>query len=77
MRSSSWSRTIREQRRRIEKLLQESPSLRSFVAEALPEAYRDASEDAAEETGLPEVEFAAECPFTADEVLSRSFLPER
>src|SRR5260370_41891160 len=33
MRSSSWSATIREQRRRIDKLLQESSSLRSFVPE--------------------------------------------
>jgi hypothetical protein len=77
MRSSSWSGTIREQRRRIEKLLQESPSLRPFVAETLAEAYSDAREDAAEETGLPETEFPAECPFTPDEVLSRGFLPER
>jgi ribosomal protein L29 len=77
MRSSSWSGTIREQRRRIQKLLRESPSLRPFVPETLAEAYSDAREDAAEETGLPETEFPAECPFTSDEVLSRGFLPER
>src|SRR5947209_3770416 len=51
MRSSSWSGTIREQRRQIEKLLRESPSLRPFVAEALSEAYSEAREDAGEETG--------------------------
>jgi Domain of unknown function DUF29 len=77
MRSSSWSRTIREQRRQLDKLLQESPSLRPFVSEALSEVYRDAREDAAEETGLPEMEFTAQCPFTPEEVLSRAFLPER
>jgi ribosomal protein L29 len=77
MRSSSWSGTIREQRRRIEKLLRESPSLRPFVPETLSEAYSDAREDTAEETGLPETQFPAECPFTPDEVLSRGFLPER
>jgi Domain of unknown function DUF29 len=77
MRSPGWSGTIREQRRRIAKLLRESSSLRPFVAETLLEAYAEAREDALEETGLPEGDFPAECPFSPDEVLSRSFLPER
>ena len=77
MRSPGWSGTIREQRRRIEKLLRESPSLRPFAAETLSEAYAEAREDALEETGLPEADFPAECPFSPDEVLSRSFLRER
>ena len=77
MRSSSGSGTIREQRRQIEKLLRESPSLGPFIGEALAEAYSDAREDAPEDTGLPEPDFPAECPFTPEEVMSRSFLPER
>lgn len=76
MRSTGWSGTIREQRRQIEKLLRESPSLRPFFAEAVAAAYADAREDAQEETGLPESAFPAACPFTADEVLARGFLPE-
>jgi hypothetical protein len=75
LRSKSWSATIREQRRQIEKLLRESPSLRSFVADALSRAYADAREDAVEETGLGEGDFPTECPFALDEVLSRNFLP--
>jgi Domain of unknown function DUF29 len=77
MRSQSWSGTILEQRRRIEKLLRESPSLRASVNEALAEAYSDAREAASNEPGLPETDFPTECPFTAEQVLSRSFLPER
>jgi ribosomal protein L29 len=77
LRSASWSGTIGEQRRRVAKLLKESPSLRPFVSEAMPEAYSDAREAASNETGLPETEFPAERPFTPDEVLSREFLPER
>ena len=77
LRSRSWSGTILEQRRRIEKLLKESPSLRPSVEEALAEVYTEAREAASNETGLPETEFPAGCPFTTDEVLSRSFLPER
>ena len=76
MRSTSWTGTIREQRRRIQKLLRESPSLRPFVAEALAEAYQEAREDAIDETGLPETAFPIGCPFTVEEVLLRSFLPE-
>jgi hypothetical protein len=75
-RSPSWSGTIREQRRQIEKLLRESPSLRSTVPEMLAEAYSDAREDAAEETGLGQDVFPVHCPFTAEEVLARGFLPE-
>jgi hypothetical protein len=77
MRSRSWSGTILEQRRRIAKLLKESPSLLPFVNEALAEAYSDALEAASNDTGLPETEFPTECPFTPDEVRSRAFLPER
>jgi hypothetical protein len=76
LRSKSWSATIREQRRQIEKLLRESPSLRPFVGNALKDVYRDAREDAAEETGFAETDFPAECPFSLDDVLARDFLPE-
>jgi hypothetical protein len=41
-RSTSWSGTIREQRRQIERLLRDSPSLRPGVAAALSGAYNDA-----------------------------------
>jgi hypothetical protein len=77
MRSSSWSGTIGEQRRRVVKLLQASPSLRPFVDEALGEAYGEARDAASNQTGLPEVDFPAKCPFTVEQVLSRDFLPER
>src|SRR5258708_26158079 len=41
-RSPSWQRTIREQRRRIEKLFRESPSLRPQFPHLMPDAYVDA-----------------------------------
>jgi uncharacterized protein DUF29 len=75
--SRSWSATIREQRRKVEELLSESPSLRPAILEILPVAYAEAREDAAEESGLAETAFPEACPFTPDEVLSRTFLPER
>ena len=51
-------------------------SLRPVLAAALPQAYSQARENAADETGFAATEFPAECPFTLDEVLSRAFLPE-
>ena len=76
LRSRSWSGTIREQRRQIEQILDDSPSLRGFAGETLAGAYDDARRNAVAETGLAETEFPAVSPFTADDVLSRSFLPE-
>ncbi len=76
MRSTSWSGTIREQRRKIDRLLAESPSLRPAVPGMLPQTYAEAREDAAEETGLSEEAFPEVCPLTVEQVLARGFLPE-
>jgi hypothetical protein len=76
-RSSSWSRTIKEQRRRIERLLRESPSLRSALDELVAESYGEAREQAVSETGLAEDAFPAACPFSPEQILAAGFLPER
>jgi hypothetical protein len=75
-RSNSWRSTIREQRARIELVLEDSPSFRPFVAEALARAFKTAREVASEETGLPEAGFPAECPFMPEQILAAKFLPE-
>lgn len=72
----SWRATIREQRVRIVKLIKESPSLRGHPADALSEEYSYAVPDAVEETGLPEEIFPASCPFTIEQVLDTTWLPE-
>jgi hypothetical protein len=76
-RSQSWRGTIREQRRRIAKLLRESPSLRPVAEQLVPEAYEEARQKAANDTGLPEASFPAECPFTPEQVLADDFLPDQ
>ncbi len=75
-RSPSWRGTIREQRRRIAKLVRESPSLRPVIDQLLPEAYEEARQKAVNETGLPETSFPAECPFTPEQLLAEDFLPD-
>lgn len=52
-RSASWEVTIREQRRRIPRLLRKNPVLNARLPAMLPEAWLDAREDAADEMGLP------------------------
>jgi hypothetical protein len=73
-RSRSWRTTITMQRQELELLLEDSPSLLPFLAEALPRAYRIGRAWAEQETGvmgLPET-----CPWSAEAVLEEGFLPE-
>jgi hypothetical protein len=76
-RSRSWRSTIAAQRARTERLFRQSPSLRRTVREALAEVYRDAVEQAAIETGLPEKSFPRDCPYTSEQILSREFIPDQ
>jgi Domain of unknown function DUF29 len=75
-RSPSWATTVRDQRDEIEELLADSPSLRSAVEDTLSTVYARALRKAVSETGLPEATFPANCPFTAEQILSEDFLPE-
>jgi len=51
-RSQSWIRTIRTQRRELELVLTDSPSLRSRAQRKLPALYTRAVEEALGETGI-------------------------
>jgi hypothetical protein len=75
-RSRSWPSTIQEQRRRLARLLAQSPSLRPALMAALPEEYRHARQRASYETRFPEDTFPPVCPWTADELLDPEFWPE-
>jgi hypothetical protein len=71
--SRSWKSTIALQRREIEKLLEQSPSLRPFSAAILASAYADGLRDAQEETGV--YRLPAECPWLIEQVLDGEFWP--
>ncbi|MDQ4060919.1 MAG: DUF29 domain-containing protein [Pseudomonadota bacterium] len=73
-RSTSWRRSIVEQRRRILRILADSPSLSSYPEEVVPEEYCLARL-AADETGLAEDAFPAVCPFTVEQILDPDWLP--
>lgn len=72
-RTPSWIYSIREQRRRLDRLLRESPGLKSRLDEALAAAYPDARDWAADETHLLPDEFPTACPYTWDEIRERPF----
>ncbi|MCJ2069785.1 DUF29 domain-containing protein [Methylobacterium sp. J-030] len=72
-RTPSWIYSIREQRRRFDRLLKESPSLKARLAEALADAYPDARDWAADETHLMPDEFPSVCPYTWEDIQERPF----
>ena len=75
-RSNSWLSTIFEHRRRLNKNLQDSPSLKKYFAENFMECYQDARQLAALETGLTLDTFPVESFLSVDECLNQEFLPD-
>jgi hypothetical protein len=72
-RSKCWLATIREQRRRIVDLLEESPSLKPYFPEVLEKAYQDGVDLAVRETSLNYKDFPQECLYSLEQVLDSSF----
>ena len=75
-RCGNWRSEILQQRRAIDYIIDDSPSLREFAAERLAEAYSGARERVVEELKLLQPDFPAACPFTPEQILSEDFLPE-
>ncbi len=75
-RSNSWKGSIREHRRRLREAFVDSPSLKPYFEEVLPQSYQDAKNQASDETGLLLDTFPVDSPFTADECLDEAFLPD-
>ena len=76
-RSNSWLATIREQRRRLQDLLLENPSLQPYLIETLDRAYQDGVDLAVRETDLPYEVFPPSCIYMLEQVLNAQFLPGR
>lgn len=74
-RSKSWFATIREQRRRMARLFQQSPSLKPLLPEALSDAYPDGVDLVIRETPLRYRELPAACPYMLEQILDSKFFP--
>jgi Domain of unknown function DUF29 len=72
-RSRSWEATIREQRKRIAKLLEKNPSLKSKLAEATTEGYDYGRDRASGETGMPVESFPEASEYSWHDVMEREF----
>ena len=66
---------MEEQRRPVTRVLRDSSRLNVVINEVLVDAYGDAILRAVKETDLSRNTFPTTCPFTADQVLDESFLP--
>ena len=75
-RGVSWETTIREQRRRLTRLLADNPSLQPRLPKAHDDAYGDARLIARRETALPEPTFPAASPFTLEQTLDPDYWPD-
>lgn len=72
-RSNSWKATIREQRRKIDRLLERNPGLNNKWNEALEEAWLDGKDLAIRETGLDDQDFPEECPFSSFQIQDSNY----
>jgi hypothetical protein len=72
-RSRSWMLSITVQREHLADVLDDNPGLKPRIAEALHRAYRTARLEAAQETGLDDKVFPATCPYSFDDVTTRTF----
>ncbi len=75
-RSTSWRNTIAVQRIDILDLLEDSPSLRTEILDKIATAYEKAVLAAEVETGIEKANFPSECPFSLEQILDETFLPE-
>jgi hypothetical protein len=74
-RSRSWLATIRIQRREIIEFLEENPSLRSYLDEALEKAYRGGRDLAMGKTNLIDRTFPVDRPYAWEDIVSEDFFP--
>lgn len=75
-RSGSWKGSLREHRRRVNRDLDDSPSLRPYLQDSLADSYGNAREQAADETGLAIATFPEHNLYSVEEILNPQFLPD-
>lgn len=68
-RSAGWQATITEQRYRLERLLRDTPSLKTELENEIKEEWRGAVLAACADTGLAESTFPVQCPWSVAQVL--------
>jgi hypothetical protein len=77
-RTRSWLRSINDARRKIARILDDSPSLgrEDILDKLIADAYANAIGDVEVETGLARETFPESCAFTKAQIFSEEFPPE-
>ena len=75
-RCASWEATIEVQRNDLTVHLQDNPSLKSKLHEAIRQAYNNARITASAKTGLPKNIFPEACPWSFEQIMDEGFWPE-
>jgi Domain of unknown function DUF29 len=75
-RGFAWKENINRQRRELEELFSENPSLRGRRNRYVAGAYEDARRRLRYETYFFSTDFPASCPFTAEQVVDSEYFPE-
>jgi hypothetical protein len=70
-----WKGTIREQRKRLNRLLKKNPSLKPYLIEVFDEMYLDARDITIDKTGLPSDTFPVQSIVTVKQALDEAYLP--
>jgi len=75
-RGNSWRYSIEEQRTELADHINDNPSLKSRLPEAMQRGYKYALTGAAKETGLPKTTFPSVCPWSFEQAMDNEFFPE-
>jgi hypothetical protein len=75
-RGKSWRFTIKEQRNQLADHLDDNPSLRAHLDDAIARAYQHALVQVQKETALTEGDLPVFCPYAREQIFSPDFLPE-
>ena len=75
-RANRWRATVAEQRRRVRRLLLDSPSLQQEIEPICRAVYPDAVQGAAIETQLNETAFPQKLPYTLEQIFERELPAE-
>ena len=70
-----WKGTIREQRKRLNRLLRKNPSLKPYLDEVFEEIYLDARDITIDKTGLSPDTFPVQPIVTVEQALDEAWLP--
>ncbi len=71
-----WCNTVIEQRNQVDLILEDSPSLKPWLAESFATSYAKARQQTLQKYGLTEDWFPTQPPFSLEDVLNADWLPE-